>query len=205
MLWIIFSFALFGFAGPPVSAFSVPSNSMAETLVVGDVIMVAMDAYANRDPQRGDVVVFYVHEHDSTVYIKRVIGLPGDRVQMIKGVLYINGDAVPRVRDGDYATKDAFGAQTKAARYRETLSNGVSYETLDFEENGPLDNTKEFQVPLGNYFVMGDNRDNSGDSRIKQIGFIPRSRFIGRALEVLSSHDRETGEVHHNRFSQPIR
>src|SRR5438105_12847353 len=93
MLWLIFAFSVFGFAGPPVWFYNVPSSSMADTLLVGDVFLAAMDAYAGDDPRRGDVALFDRH---GTVYVKRVIGLPGDRVQMIDGTPFINGTAVAR-------------------------------------------------------------------------------------------------------------
>src|SRR4249919_2809369 len=98
MLWLIFAFSYYGFAGPPVWFYNVPSSSMADTLIVGDVFLAAMDAYAQEGPRRGDIAVF---EHGGTVYVKRVIGLPGDRVQMVDGEVVLNGKPVERALTAD--------------------------------------------------------------------------------------------------------
>ena len=135
-------------------------------------------------PNRGDVIVFKFPNDDSTDYIKRIIGLPGDRIQMIDGVLHINGKAVPKVRVDDYVEKFD-GYENRVPQYRETLPNGVSYLTLDRDPVGPNDNTGVYTVPGGNYFMMGDNRDNSSDSRIAPelngVGFVPAENLVGKA------------------------
>src|SRR5205823_3212146 len=121
-------------------------------------------------------------------YIKRVIGLPGDRVQMIDGVLYLNGTAVKRQRIADFTTTDEFGAERRVDRYRETLPSGVSYDTLDLDPHSFSDNTPVFVVPDGQYFMMGDNRDNSLDSRVEgAVGFVPFENFVGKAEYVFFS------------------
>jgi signal peptidase I len=126
--------------------------------------------------------VFKLPRDNSTDYIKRVIGLPGDRIQMIDGVLHINGEAVEREKVEDYVETDAYGQPTSVARYRETLPNGVSYLTLDLDANGFEDNTPVYEVPEGNFFMMGDNRDNSTDSRVlSAVGYVPFENFVGRA------------------------
>ena len=180
--------------------FNIPSGSMKSTLLVGDYIFVSKFAYGYSrysfpfgpplfsgrvwasQPKRGDVVVFKLPTDNETDYIKRVIGLPGDRIQMIGGVLHINGQAVKRERVPDFVETEADGSTMRVTRYRETLPNGVSYDTLDLVENGIADNTQEYVVPPGHYFMMGDNRDNSTDSRfLSRVGYVPFENLVGRA------------------------
>jgi signal peptidase I len=179
--------------------FNIPSGSMKATLLIGDYLFVSKYSYGyshyslplspplfsgrffGSEPQRGDVVVFRLPKDDSTDYIKRVIGLPGDRIQMKDGVLYINGAAVKKERVDDFIDDENGGAD-RVRRFRETLPNGVVYETLDLQDNGFLDNTQEYLVPPGHYFMMGDNRDNSTDSRVlSQVGYVPLENIVGRA------------------------
>lgn len=179
--------------------FSIPSGSMQDTLLVGDFLFVSKYSYGYSrysipfspdifgggrlfaaEPERGDVVVFKWPRDDSTDYIKRVIGLPGDRVQMIDGVLHINGDPVElELVEGDPNS----GSRSRRLVYTETLPNGVSYQIVDTFDGGSLDNTQEFVVPEGHYFMMGDNRDGSSDSRDPNsgVGFVPFENLIGRA------------------------
>jgi signal peptidase I len=133
-------------------------------------------------PKRGDVAVFKLPRDNETDYIKRVIGLPGDHIQMKEGVLYINGTAVPKVRIQDYVDPQGEGSGKPVQQYRETLPNGVSYNVLDLTPNGSADTTDEYVVPPDHYFMMGDNRDNSQDSRYKDaVGYVPYENFVGRA------------------------
>lgn len=180
--------------------FNIPSGSMEETLLVGDYLFVSKYSYGYSrysfpfglgffdgrvwaaEPERGDIAVFKLPRDGETDYIKRVIGLPGDKIQMIDGVLYINGKAIERERVDDYVETSISGRTENVPRYRETLPNGVSYLTLDRVPNGRSDNTQIYEVPAGNFFMMGDNRDNSTDSRVLDaVGYVPFENFVGRA------------------------
>ena len=180
--------------------FNIPSGSMKDTLLIGDYLFVSKMSYGyskysfpmspdlfegrlmGETPERGDVAVFKLPSDNETDYIKRVIGLPGDRVQMRNGTLYINDKMVPKVRDGSFATKDYYGRSVSLPRFKETLPNGVVYHVLDADPNGAFDNTAVYKVPKGHYFMMGDNRDNSSDSRVQSsVGYVPYENFVGRA------------------------
>jgi len=133
-------------------------------------------------PERGDVAVFKLPRNNETDFIKRVIGLPGDRIQMRDGVVFINGEQVKKEYIGEYANEDgkAFYGSSTIPLYRETLPNGVSYQVLDVEPAGAADNTEVYVVPPGHYFMMGDNRDNTMDSRyLDAVGFVPEENFLG--------------------------
>ncbi|WP_420410043.1 signal peptidase I [Hoeflea sp.] len=184
--------------------FSIPSGSMMSTLLVGDYLFVSKFSYGyskysipfspdlfsgriwSDEPERGDVAVFRLPSNPKLDYIKRVVGLPGDRIQIRDGVLFINGEAVERELVGNYTPEGRYNRGTDVPVYRETLPNGVSYTTLDLNENSPGDNTREFVVPEGHYFMMGDNRDNSQDSRF-DVGFVPLENFVGRATIIFFS------------------
>jgi signal peptidase I len=184
--------------------FSIPSGSMRPTLLEGDYLFVSKFAYGysknsfpfspnlfsgrfwSAEPKRGDVVVFKFPPNPKLDYIKRVVGLPGDKIQMINGVLNINGVAVKREKTGVIDDKDVTEQMGPVDVYRETLPNGVSYDTLDIDPNSTADNTREFLVPEGHYFMMGDNRDNSSDSRLS-VGFVPFENLVGRANRIFFS------------------
>ena len=163
---------------------------MVPTVQVGDYILTQRPPAGGPAIRSGDIIAFRfpAHEGEAEIdYIKRVIGLPGDRVQMKQGVLWINGLPVKRERIADYV--DARGHV--APRYVETLPNGASYAILEADEDrGPFDNTEEFLVEPDHYFVMGDNRDDSMDSRMAHLGQVPAGNVIGRAVVVYWSGDR---------------
>ena len=186
--------------------FNIPSGSMVPTLLVGDYLFVSKFSYGYsryslplglplfsgriffHSPERGDVVVFKLPTDNSTDYIKRVIGLPGDRIQMKNGILNINGQPVPRRRIEDYLYQEGNGAIIPLAQYIETLPNGVQHRIIEMSDNGPLDNTQEYVVPPGDYFMMGDNRDNSQDSRVlSAVGYVPAENLIGKAQFIFFS------------------
>ena len=171
--------------------FNIPSGSMKATLLVGDYLFVSKYSYGYShyslpfspplfpgriwasQPNRGDVVVFR---------------LPKDRIQMIDGVLHINGEPVKRERVDDFMETEEGTRATRVKRWRETLPNGVSYTTLDLVDNGFYDNTPVYQIPAGHYFMMGDNRDNSTDSRVlSQVGYVPFENIVGRAQIIFFS------------------
>ena len=208
------------------SSFSIPSESMMPRLLEGDYLFAAKWPYGYSQasmpfdlplvsgrvpagmPERGDVAVFK-HPVDRVDYIKRVIGLPGDQVQMVNGVLHLNGDPVRKeragtlivtLREGGRCAEPQFqqdgpdGAPTcNYPRFRETLPNGVTYEVLDFGLR-QADTTQPVIVPADHLFMMGDNRDNSLDSRFpavpgQGVGLVPVENVVGRASFVFFSTD----------------
>jgi signal peptidase I len=188
-----------------VQPFNIPSGSMKATLLVGDYLFVSKYSYGythfsipfspplfsgrifGSEPQRGDVVVFRLPSDTTTDYIKRVIGLPGDKIQVIDGVVNINGQPIKREKADDFVEVEEGVRGQPVKRWKETLPNGVSYYTLDLVDNGPADNTQVYTVPPGEYFMMGDNRDNSTDSRFSQVGPVPFENLIGKAQLIFFS------------------
>ena len=204
--------------------FNIPAASMIPTLLVGDYFLVSKYAYGYThyslpyspplfsgrifasEPRRGDVVVFRLPKDDRVDYVKRVIGLPGDRIQMKEGALFINDAPVKRERLADFTGDDPCGgSNAPVKRWRETLESGASYETLDCIDNGFYDNTNVFTVPQRHYFVLGDNRDNSTDSRVMSaVGYIPFENIIGRAGVIFLSRN-EAGEIRRERIGAMVR
>lgn len=193
-----------------VEPFNIPSGSMLPTLQIGDYLFVSKFAYGYSYaslpfaphwfsgripfwmPKQGDVAVFKWPGDDSTDYIKRVIGLPGDRIQVREGQLYINGTLVPRKSEGDYMAEDR-GMRTLTRRYQEMLPDGVKHDILKMTDAGPENNTPEIAVPPGFLFVMGDNRDNSADSRVPVaaggVSLLPIENLVGKAEFTFFSFD----------------
>jgi signal peptidase I len=193
-------------------AYYVPSGSMMPSLLVGDYLLVSKYPYGysryslpvplapasserllGRLPERGDVVVFRLPRDPSQTFVKRVVGLPGDRVQMRQGRLWVNGKMLPLRRDGIGAIEQDDGVQQPAPRFVETLPNGREHPIFKVRPNGALDDTQEFRVAAGHLFVMGDNRDDSLDSRVPGtsfgVGFVPVENLVGRVDAILGSWD----------------
>jgi signal peptidase I len=193
--------------------FNIPSGSMIPTLLVGDYLFVSKFSYgysrfslpfglplfsgrilAFHGPERGDVAVFKLPSDTSTDYIKRIVGLPGDKIQMIHGNLFINGQMVQRRQVEDYVYQEG-GQVILMHQYIESLPRGPGAPPLDHPiikvgDDGPLDNTAVYEVPQGFYFAMGDNRDNSQDSRVvSAVGFIPAENLVGHAQFLFFSTD----------------
>ncbi len=187
--------------------FNIPSSSMENTLLIGDYIFVSKYSYGyskysmlfdwpNFDgrvwsgaPERGQVAVFRKPSDTNVDYIKRVVGVPGDEVQMLEGNLFVNGAQLPKIAAEPF--KDADRRDREVPRFEEVNPDGVRYYVLDSDPRGQLDSTQAFKVPAGNYFMMGDNRDNSSDSRDPSggVGFVPVENFIGEAQIIFFSHD----------------
>lgn len=181
--------------------FNIPSGSMKPTLLVGDYIFVSKFSYGysrhsfpfspnlfdgriwGSDPERGDVVVFKFPRDTSKDYIKRVVGLPGDKVQLRDSVVYVNGKAAGRVPKGSFTDERS---NITVPIYEETQENGASYSTIDTQPGNLADNTPVFDVPEGHYFFMGDNRDNSSDSRY-EVGMVPAANLVGKAQVIFLS------------------
>jgi signal peptidase I len=214
--------------------FNIPSGSLVPTLLVGDYLFTSKYSYGysrysipfgpplfsgriwGSEPKRGDIAVFKLPKDNSTDYIKRVIGLPGDKIQVVEGILQINGQAVKRERIEDYETSDAFGRTIAVPQYQETLPNGVAHRIVERDgDKGYWDNTYLYTVPAGHFFMMGDNRDNSTDSRDESsVGFVPFENLVGRAEIIFFSIDENASAwkiwewpwtVRWNRLLRPIK
>lgn len=216
--------------------FNIPSESMRPGLIVGDYLFVSKWDYGISkasipfEPElfkgrigggkvhRGDVVVFKHPVHEHVDYIKRVIGLPGDRIQVVGGQVIINGTPVDRKPLAPEMITDSNNDYKSTNRWEETLPEGKKYIVYDFYEAGPFDNTKIFEVPAGHYFMMGDNRDNSTDSRADPIaeqgvGYVPEENIVGKARIVMFSWDEGVSlikpwtwftDLRYNRMAKPI-
>jgi signal peptidase I len=199
--------------------YSVPTPSMVPTLLVGDQLVGAKFAYGysryslplgevpvltgrllGKTPERGDVVVFRLPREPSTTFVKRLIGLPGDRIQMRAGRLYINGELVAR---------RAIGTFEGDKLYIETLPNGREHEIVEISDSERHDNTPVFVVPERHYFMMGDNRDNSLDSRIAGeaggVGFVPEENLVARVDRLLVSRDPDVGWLDFGQWARAFR
>jgi len=204
LIALVFAIVVRSFLYEPVS---IPSGSMFPNLKINDFLFVAKSPYGysrysfpyglppfegrifGNEPQRGDVVVFKWPKDNSTNYIKRIIGMPGDKIEVKAGVVVLNDKPIPRRRIDDYKFMKK-GERIRAAQYIETLPNQVSYKVLDYGPNHALDNVGTYIVPKGHYFMMGDNRDDSRDSRdLDFVGYIPFQNLVGRASMIFFSVD----------------
>jgi signal peptidase I len=180
--WVVYPLFLLGlplvigltFVGITSAAYNIPAGSMRPGLIVGDHVLAWRNHYKEHAPERGEIAIFLRRDED--VYIKRVIGVPGDTIQMKAGRLWINGAEIERQEEG--TIEDDYGGTLM--RYREILPNGVGYSIIEKDDAGPYDQTEPFQVPEGSYFVMGDNRDNSNDSRVPEFGPVKADRFLAK-------------------------
>ncbi len=185
--------------------FNIPSGSMKPNLLVGDFIFVSKYSYGfskhslpfsiplipgkifSNTPERGDVVVFKTPENNRTDYIKRVIGLPGDKIEIKNGIIFINGSEILRKKLNDFIDTDNKTSNKRVRMYNEYFFK-KEIKILDITDNGIADNTQLFNVPDNHFFVMGDNRDNSQDSRfISTVGFIPYENLVGKAQFIFFS------------------
>jgi len=194
--------------------FNIPSGSMKPNLLVGDFIFVSKWSYGysrhslpfsikliptviaerfnipskifSKMPNRGDVVVFKTPQDNRTDYIKRVIGLPGDKIKIVNGEIYLNNKIILRKKMKDFIDRDNKSTIKRVRKYKEYLDD-ITFDVLDIFDNGPVDNTKLFVVPEDSFFVMGDNRDNSQDSRFEKVSFIPINNLVGKARFIFFS------------------
>ncbi len=192
--------------------FNIPSGSMIPTLLVGDYLFVSKYSYGYSrysffsgfppfsgrvlfsEPERGDVVVFKLPADNKTDYIKRVIGLPGDLIQVREGLVHINGDPVERERKSDHAYVERRGSVEivhDSKLFLETLPNGRMHPVLEVSDQEPYDSTRAFRVPDDHYLMLGDNRDRSRDSRAPSVGFVPKENLVGRAEFIFFSTNGE--------------
>jgi signal peptidase I len=190
--------------------FHIPSSSMKPNLLIGDYIFVAKYSYGysrysfplglnlfegrkwKTAPKRGDVVVFRLPTDPKINYVKRLIGLPGDKIQMRSGVLFINDEKVEKNADGIFHDTDD-QVEVEIKQFLETLPEGKKVAVLDQINGTPQDNTGIYEVPTGHYFMMGDNRDNSQDSRfLTYVGYVPEENLVGRAAIIFFSNSQPT-------------
>lgn len=193
--------------------FSIPSESMLANLMVGDFLLVNKASYGYSkhslpwsvplipdrifadEVERGDVVVFRLPRDPDIYYIKRIVGKPGDKIQMIDGALHLNGAKLPLVKLDDFVRTTDYGREERFEQYEEVMPSGKSYVILNRENNSRGDNTQQFIIPEGHYFAMGDHRDNSQDSRWPSstgAGFVPYENIIGKAKWITLSFDNKS-------------
>ena len=187
--------------------FNIPSGSMIPSLLVGDYLFVSKYSYGyskysfpfgilpiqkrflDDEPKRGDIIVFRKPGEEHIDYIKRLIGLPGDKIQVLNGILIVNGKKANRKKTNLGKLSNALGETMVFSEYLEQIEDSEAYKIIEASDNDFFDNTIEFLVPNEHYFFMGDNRDNSRDSRTPEVGFVPRINLIGKAERIFFSHN----------------
>ena len=203
--------------------FNIPSGSMIPTLLVGDYLFVSKYSYGysrysfpfgivpiderilEEQPKRGDVIVFRKPGDETIDYIKRLIALPGDTVQVKQGFLFINGKSIKRVKTNVEIMKNIYGNKKYFTQYNEFFQNNDPHTILEASDTDPFDNTIEFKVPKDHFFFMGDNRDNSRDSRTPEVGFVPKRNLIGKAQLIFFSHNGEASFYEFWKWHKSIR
>jgi len=203
--------------------FNIPSGSMIPTLLVGDYLFVSKYSYGyskysfpfgivpiddrllDENPKRGDVIVFRKPGDESIDYIKRLIGLPGDTVQVRNGILLVNNKEAKRLKTNMGKMKNIFGQEKVFIEYKEKFENTNFHKIIESSDSDPFDNTIEFIVPQNNFFFMGDNRDNSRDSRTSEVGFVPKKNLIGKAQIIFFSHNSEASFYEFWKWHKSIR
>ena len=187
--------------------FNIPSGSMIPSLLVGDYLFVSKYSYGyskysfpfgilpikkrffEDEPERGDIIVFRKPGEEHIDYIKRLVGLPGDRVQVLNGKLIINGKQIKRKKTNLGELSNHLGQTIVFNEYEEYFNDVKSHRIIESSDDDFFDNTIEFKVPKAHYFFMGDNRDNSRDSRTPEVGFVPKINLIGKAERIFFSHN----------------
>ena len=187
--------------------FNIPSGSMIPSLLVGDYLFVSKYSYGyskysfpfgilpiekrflDDEPQRGDIIVFRKPGEEHIDYIKRLVGLPGDKIQVLNGILIVNGVKAVRKKTNLGKLSNSLGETIVFSEYLERIDGSEAYKIIEASDNDFFDNTIEFVVPKEHYFFMGDNRDNSRDSRTPEVGFVPRINLIGKAERIFFSHN----------------
>ena len=187
--------------------FNIPSGSMIPTLLVGDYLFVSKYSYGyskysfpfgiipiserilEKHPKRGDVIVFRKPGDESIDYIKRLIALPNDTVQVKKGILFVNGEEAKRIKTNIRVIKNIYGDKKVLTHYKERFADTNYHQIIEASDTDPFDDTIEFKVPKDHFFFMGDNRDNSRDSRTPEVGFVPKKNLIGKAQIIFFSHN----------------
>lgn len=193
-----------------IEPFKIPSGSMYPNLYVGDFLFISKYTYGYSKhslpfslplfegriwddmPKRGDVVVFKFPRDNHTDFIKRIIGMPGDKIRLEKGRLYINDELLPREEIGDFIVRNERGYAERYHQYFETLPEGYRHTILEISDTEPQDEVAELVVPDNSFFVMGDNRDRSDDSRM-DVGFVPFENLMGKARFLFFSYDPDEG------------